>query len=87
MLGARSDLDGVDRGPDGATEEGFTIVIVTHNMQQAARVADRTAFFSVELRDERRQRTGILVEYDDTTKIFTNPADKRTEDYVTGRFG
>jgi phosphate transport system ATP-binding protein len=65
----------------------FTIIIVTHNMQQAARVADRTAFFSVEVTDEGRQRTGVLVEYDDTTRIFTNPADKRTEDYVTGRFG
>jgi phosphate transport system ATP-binding protein len=65
----------------------FTIIIVTHNMQQAARVADRTAFFSVEVSEEGKQRTGILVEYDDTTKIFTNPSDKRTEDYVTGRFG
>jgi phosphate transport system ATP-binding protein len=65
----------------------YTIVIVTHNMQQAARVADRTAFFSVELTDGGRQRTGVLVEYDDTARIFTNPADKRTEDYVTGRFG
>jgi phosphate transport system ATP-binding protein len=65
----------------------YTIAIVTHNMQQAARVADMTAFFSVELRDEGRGRHGILVEYDLTTKIFTNPGDKRTEDYVTGRFG
>jgi phosphate transport system ATP-binding protein len=65
----------------------FTIIIVTHNMQQAARVADRTAFFSVEVSDDGKQRTGVLVEYDDTTKIFTNPSDKRTEDYVTGRFG
>jgi phosphate transport system ATP-binding protein len=65
----------------------FTIVIVTHNMQQAARVADMTAFFSVEVSGDGKQRTGILVEYDETTKIFTNPADKRTEDYVTGRFG
>jgi phosphate transport system ATP-binding protein len=64
----------------------YTILIVTHNMQQAARVADRTAFFSVDLGPE-GQRTGILVEYDDTTKIFTQPSDKRTEDYVTGRFG
>jgi phosphate transport system ATP-binding protein len=56
-------------------------------MQQAARVADKTAFFSVELTDEGKQRTGVLVEYDDTTKIFTNPSDKRTEDYITGRFG
>jgi phosphate transport system ATP-binding protein len=65
----------------------FTIVIVTHNMQQAARVADKTAFFSVEVDEETGNRRGILVEHDDTTKIFTNPGDKRTEDYVTGRFG
>jgi phosphate transport system ATP-binding protein len=64
----------------------YTIVIVTHNMQQAARVADMTAFFSVEV-DERGGRTGVLVEYDRTAKIFTTPADRRTEDYVTGRFG
>jgi phosphate transport system ATP-binding protein len=65
----------------------YTIVIVTHNMQQAARVADMTAFFSVEVDEERDHRTGVLVEYDLTPKIFTNPGDKRTEDYVTGRFG
>jgi phosphate transport system ATP-binding protein len=65
----------------------YTIVIVTHNMQQAARVADMTAFFSVELREDGSGRHGILVEYDQTTRVFTNPADKRTEDYVTGRFG
>ena len=64
----------------------YTIVIVTHNMQQAARVADMTAFFSVEVTPDGR-RTGILVEYDTTAKIFTQPGDKRTEDYVTGRFG
>jgi phosphate transport system ATP-binding protein len=63
----------------------YTLVIVTHNMQQAARVADLTAFFSLEVGDNRR--TGVLVEYDQTGKIFTNPSDKRTEDYVTGRFG
>jgi phosphate transport system ATP-binding protein len=63
----------------------YTIVIVTHNMQQAARVADRTAFFSLEV--EGGQRSGVLVEYDETPKMFTAPADKRTEDYVTGRFG
>jgi phosphate transport system ATP-binding protein len=63
----------------------YTLVIVTHNMQQAARVADLTAFFSLEVGDGRR--TGVLVEYDTTEKIFTNPSDKRTEDYVTGRFG
>jgi phosphate transport system ATP-binding protein len=64
----------------------YTIVVVTHNMQQAARVADMTAFFSV-TRGEEGERTGILVEYDATSKIFTQPSDKRTEDYVTGRFG
>jgi phosphate transport system ATP-binding protein len=63
----------------------YTLVIVTHNMQQAARVADLTAFFSLEVDKERR--SGVLVEYDSTSKIFTNPADQRTEDYVTGRFG
>ena len=65
----------------------YTIVIVTHNMQQAARVADMTAFFSVEVREDGTGRHGTLVEYDRTTKIFTNPSDRRTEDYVTGRFG
>ena len=65
----------------------YTIVIVTHNMQQAARVADVTAFFSVDVAPDGGRRTGILVEYDRTAKIFTTPSDKRTEDYVTGRFG
>jgi phosphate transport system ATP-binding protein len=65
----------------------YTIIVVTHNMQQAARVADMTAFFSVELHEDGKGRHGILVEYDQTTKIFTQPSDKRTEDYVTGRFG
>jgi phosphate transport system ATP-binding protein len=68
-------------------KKDYTIVIVTHNMQQAARVADMTAFFSVRVDEEHDRRTGILVEYDDTSKIFTTPGDKRTEDYVTGRFG
>ena len=68
-------------------KQQFTIVIVTHNMQQAARVADMTAFFSVEVREDGTGRHGILVEHAQTTKIFTNPSDKRTEDYVTGRFG
>jgi phosphate transport system ATP-binding protein len=63
----------------------YTIVIVTHNMQQAARIADMTAFFSVQI--ENGHRSGVLVEYDATPTIFTKPADKRTEDYVTGRFG
>ncbi len=66
-------------------KKDYTIVIVTHNMQQAARIADMTAFFSVEVADGRR--SGVLVEYDATPKIFTKPDDKRTEDYVTGRFG
>ena len=64
----------------------YTIVIVTHNMQQAARVADMTAFFGLNVTPE-GSREGILVEYDKTEKIFTNPSDKRTEGYVTGRFG
>jgi phosphate transport system ATP-binding protein len=64
----------------------YTIVVVTHNMQQAARVADMTAFFGLDVLPD-KSRTGILVEYDQTDKIFTQPADKRTEDYVTGRFG
>jgi phosphate transport system ATP-binding protein len=65
----------------------YTIVIVTHNMQQAARVSDRTAFFTVEIDQKTGQRTGRIVEYDKTETIFTNPSEKRTEDYVTGRFG
>jgi phosphate transport system ATP-binding protein len=63
----------------------YTLVIVTHNMQQAARVADMTAFFSLDV--SAGGRSGVLVEYEQTEKIFTNPSDKRTEDYVTGRFG
>ena len=65
----------------------FSIVIVTHNMQQAARVSDRTAFLMVELDSEEHNRWGRLVEYDVTEKIFTNPGDKRTEDYVSGKVG
>jgi phosphate transport system ATP-binding protein len=65
----------------------YTIVIVTHNMQQAARVSDRTAFFTAEAAPGTGDRTGLLVEFDDTDAIFTHPADRRTEDYVTGRFG
>ena len=69
-------------------KESYTIVIVTHNMQQAARVSDRTAFFTTEVEDETSDvRSGKLVEYDMTEHIFTNPTDRRTEDYVTGRFG
>ena len=65
----------------------YTIVIVTHNMQQAARVSDRTAFFVTEVNAEGDRRTGRLVEYNPTAKIFSNPDDERTEQYVTGRFG
>ncbi len=68
-------------------KERFTIIIVTHNMQQAARVSDRTAFFTTEVSEEGDRRTGTLVEFSDTDKIFTNPSDERTENYVTGRFG
>jgi phosphate transport system ATP-binding protein len=65
----------------------YSIVIVTHNMQQAARVSDMTAFFTVELDDDGKDRTGAVVEYAPTDKVFTNPDDKRTEDYVTGKVG
>ncbi len=64
----------------------YSIVIVTHNMQQAARVSDRTAFFSVDVGEE-SARTGKLVEYDLTDRLFTSPSIKQTEDYITGRFG
>jgi phosphate transport system ATP-binding protein len=65
----------------------YAIVIVTHNMQQAARVSDRTAFFTVELDEGEKHRTGRIVEFDATEKIFQNPADPRTEAYVTGKVG
>ena len=65
----------------------YTIVIVTHNMQQAGRVSDRTAFFTTEVNTESDRRTGVLVEFDKTTTIFSTPADARTEAYVSGRFG
>jgi phosphate transport system ATP-binding protein len=65
----------------------YSIVIVTHNMQQAARVSDKTAFFTVELDESEKNRTGRVVEFDDTEKIFTNPGDPRTEAYVTGKVG
>jgi phosphate transport system ATP-binding protein len=65
----------------------YSIVIVTHNMQQAARVSDKTAFFTVELDESEKNRTGRVVEFDDTEKIFTNPSDPRTEAYVTGKVG
>jgi phosphate transport system ATP-binding protein len=67
-------------------KQRYSIVIVTHNMQQAARVSDKTAFFTVELDDE-EHRSGRVVEFDDTEKIFTNPSDSRTEAYVTGKVG
>jgi phosphate transport system ATP-binding protein len=68
-------------------KQHLSIVIVTHNMQQAARVSDRTAFFTVDLRANETQRVGKLVEYAPTDKIFTTPDDERTEQYVTGKFG
>jgi phosphate transport system ATP-binding protein len=71
----------------GEIKSDYTIVIVTHNMQQAARVSDRTAFFTTEVNPEGDRRTGRLVEYNVTSKIFSNPDDERTEAYVTGRFG
>ncbi len=68
-------------------KERYSIVIVTHNMQQAARVSDMTAFFTVEIDEQGGNRTGVVVEYSPTEKLFTNPEDQRTEDYVTGKFG
>lgn len=68
-------------------KKDYTIVIVTHNMQQAARVADRTAFFTVASDDEAGSRVGVLVEHDKTDKIFSSPENQKTLDYVTGRFG
>jgi phosphate transport system ATP-binding protein len=64
-------------------KDRFTIIIVTHNMQQAARVSDKTGFFSIDKTGD----PGRLIEYDDTQKIFSNPTEKKTEDYITGRFG
>lgn len=68
-------------------KKDFTIIIVTHNMQQAARVSDKTAFFTTEINTESDRRTGVLVEFDTTQKMFSAPSDGRTEDYITGRFG
>jgi len=68
-------------------KKDFTIIIVTHNMQQAARVSDRTAFFTTEINPDSDRRTGVLVEFDLTQKMFSTPSDERTEAYVTGRFG
>jgi phosphate transport system ATP-binding protein len=64
-------------------KDRFTIIIVTHNMQQAARVSDKTGFFSIDKTGD----PGRLIEYDDTQRIFSNPTQKKTEDYITGRFG
>jgi phosphate transport system ATP-binding protein len=68
-------------------KERYSIVIVTHNMQQAARVSDMTAFLMVELTADEKNRWGELIEYDDTSKVFTNPSDRRTEDYISGKVG
>jgi phosphate transport system ATP-binding protein len=68
-------------------KSSYTIVIVTHNMQQAARVSDRTAFFTVDVNEGTGSRTGVLVEFDAAEQLFTNPSDERTEAYITGRFG
>ncbi len=67
--------------------KSYTLVVVTHNMQQAARVSDRTAFFTLEVDEDNGERAGVLVEYDHTERIFTDAADARTESYITGRFG
>jgi phosphate transport system ATP-binding protein len=67
--------------------ERYTLVVVTHNMQQAARVSDRTAFLTARPDETTGNRTGVLVEFDTTAKIFSNPSEKATEDYITGRFG
>jgi len=86
-----SALDPISTGKieDLITElkQDYSIVIVTHNMQQAARVSDMTAFLIVELTADEKNRWGEIVEYDETEKIFTNPSDRRTEDYVSGKVG
>jgi phosphate transport system ATP-binding protein len=71
----------------GQLRKDYTIIIVTHNMQQAARASDRTAFFTAKPDETTGNRTGLLVEYDTTSQIFENPHDRRTEDYISGRFG
>ena len=84
LLGARPDLHAGHRGPDAPSSRSrYTIVIVTHNMQQAARVSDTTAFFNL----DGSGKPGRLVEMDATETIFTAPKEKATEDYVSGRFG
>jgi len=65
----------------------YTIIVVTHNMQQAARASDRTAFFTARPDETTGNRTGLLVEYDKTKEMFSNPGDPRTEAYISGRFG
>jgi phosphate transport system ATP-binding protein len=67
--------------------QDYTIIIVTHNMQQAARVSDRTAFFTARPDETTGNRTGLLVEYNLTKQLFSQPSDQRTEDYISGRFG
>ena len=71
----------------GEIKNEYTIIIVTHNMQQAARVSDMCAFFTAEVNEQSDTRTGVLVEFDKTEQMFSNPSDTRTENYVTGRFG
>ena len=83
VLGPRPDLDAGHRGPGQRAEGKYTIVIVTHNMQQAARVSDQTAFFNLAATG----KPGRLIEMGDTQKIFSNPTEKATEDYISGRFG
>ena len=68
-------------------KERYTIIIVTHNMQQAARISEMCAFFTTEVNETSDTRTGRLIEFDSTEKMFSNPSDERTENYVTGRFG
>jgi phosphate transport system ATP-binding protein len=83
VLGPGPDLDVRDRGAHPGAEDEYTIVIVTHNMQQASRVSDKTAFFNI----AGTGKPGKLIEYDDTDTIFTAPSVQATEDYVSGRFG
>ena len=81
-------VDGAHRGPDGEIKSQYTIVIVTHNMQQAARGIRHDGVLHHRSRRRRRATaSGVLVEYDETQQIFSNPSDDRTENYVTGRFG
>ena len=87
VLGARSDRHRADRGPDAGDQARYTIIIVTHNMQQAARVSDRTAFFTTEVDSTATAAPGCSSSSTRHQKIFSNPSDERTEAYVTGRFG